>query len=71
MDVSNETELFSNEMYDTNYDQYKKVKEQIVRCKDLSNIFWKCIDKNLNSYMCINEFYKLDKCVHKIIYVKE
>ena len=68
MDVSNETELFSTELYDTNYDQYKLVKEQIKSCKDLSTSFWKCIDKNLNSYMCINEFYDLDKCVHKIIY---
>ena len=71
MDVSNETELFSNETDDTNYDQYKLVKKHINSCKDLSKKLWKCIDKNLNSYMCINEFYELDKCVHKIIYVKE
>ena len=71
MDVSNETELFSNETYDTNYDQYKLVKEQIEICKGLSKKLWECIDKNLNSYMCINEFYELDKCVHKIIYVKK
>ena len=47
------------------------VTKHIDRCKDLSNRLWECIDKNLNSYMCINEFYELDKCVHKIIYVKE
>ena len=40
MDVSNETELFSNEMYDTNYDQYKLVKEQIKSCKGLSKKIW-------------------------------
>ena len=47
------------------------VSKHIDKCKDLSAKLWECIDKNLNSYMCINEFYELDKCVHKIIYVKE
>ncbi len=45
------------------------VTKHIDRCKDLSAKLWECIDKNLNSYMCINEFYDLDKCVHKIIYI--
>ena len=48
---------------------FTAVTKHINRCKDLSAKLWKCIDKNLNSYMCINEFYDLDRCVHKIIYI--
>ena len=55
----------------SNNNSLEGVTKHINICKDLSKKLWECIDKNLNSYMCINEFYELDKCVHKIIYVKE
>ena len=53
-----------------NYDStdLKGVKTQINDCKSIADKLWKCIDKNLNSYMCINEFYNLDRCVNKIRY---
>ena len=61
--MSSKTDLLSENNYSNNY---KDVNRQINLCKSMSEKFWNCIEKNLNSYMCINEFYNLDKCVNLI-----